>query len=198
MNLQCCALLAKVNIKLVGKFDLDFSVQHFVVGRLGNQMSSLATMYSFARKYGLRNFVTKEQYNQLTYYFEPESLAVAVLEHDLPHYYITMFGYKFSRLYWEKPWDRIDNIDNNFNYHKMHADKKLHTGKVLNIGDFPNEVQTYAKYLPDLRKRFNLRQRFKERAQDILHAELMRRNMMGSDITWVGVHNRRGDYKVKK
>ena len=148
-------------------------------------MSSFATMYSFSRKYGLRYFVTQEQYNQLNYYFESETLAVAVLEQDLPHY---------LSLYWENSWDKTDNI--NFNYQKLHTDKKLHNGRALNIGDYPNEVQTYAKYLPDLRRRFHLRQRFKDRAQDLLHSELVKRNMIGSNITWVGVHNRRGDYKV--
>ena len=76
-------------------------------------------MYSFARKFGLRYFVTEAQYEQLTYYFEPESLALSVLERDLPHYYITLLGYKLSRLAWLTPWDRIDHVDNNYNYNKI-------------------------------------------------------------------------------
>merc|ERR1719350_2492413 len=44
----------------------------FGKGRLGNQMSSLATMYSFARKYGLHPVVTQEQYEQLEFYFDIE------------------------------------------------------------------------------------------------------------------------------
>ena len=53
-------------------------------------------------------------------------------------------------------------------------------------------------YLADIRARLKPRARFRERAEDLLQAELMRRNMVGADITWVGVHNRRGDYKVTK
>ena len=73
-------------------------------------------MYSFARKFGLRYFVTEEQYEQLTYYFEPESLALSVLERDLPHYFLTVLGYKLSRLGWITPWARINAVDNNYYY----------------------------------------------------------------------------------
>ena len=159
-------------------------------------MSSFSTIYSFARKYGLRYFVTQEQYDQLTFYFEPENLALSILERDLPHYYLTILGFRLSRLYWRKPWEKIDKIDNNFKYDKMN-NEELHVGQALNIGDYPNDVKTYKDYLSELRRRFKLREVFREKAQDLLHSELMRRNMLGSDITWVGVHIRRGDYKVK-
>ena len=152
-------------------------------------------MYSFAKMYGLKYFVSQEQYNQLTYYFKPETMALSVVEHDLPHYYTTIFGRVVSRLYWEKPWQRIDQVDNNFHYNLL-DNKELHTGMALDIGDFPNDIQHYAPYLSDLRQRFTLKERFTERAEDLLQSELMSRNMMGSDITWVGVHNRRGDYGV--
>ena len=157
-------------------------------------MSSLATMYSFARKFGLRYFVTEEQYEQLTYYFEPESLSLSVLERDLPHYYVTLLGYKLSRLAWVTPWDRIDNIDNNFNYDKI-SDTGLHTGQAINIGDFPNEVQHFAQYLPDIRGKFRLRERFRSRAARRLEVELSHRSVGWAEVTWVGVHNRRGDYR---
>ena len=157
-------------------------------------MSSLATMYSLARKFGLRYFVTEEQYEQLTYYFEPETLSLSVLERDLPHYYFSFFGTKFARLYWETPWEKINAIDNNFKYDKV-SDTRLHRGKTINIGDFPNEVQHYAEFLPDLRRRFRLKERFRRRAENSLLEELDRRGVGGSEVTWVGVHNRRGDYK---
>ena len=116
------------------------------------------------------------------------------MESDLPHYYTTVLGYKLSRLVWIKPWDKIDNVDNNFDYSKM-QDTSLQVGKALDIGDFPNEIKTFKEYLPDLRKRFKIRAKFLDRAEDLLQSELMKRNMLGSDITWVGVHNRRGDYQ---
>ena len=150
-------------------------------------------MYSFARKYGLRYFVTEAQYEQLTYYFEPESLALSVLERDLPHYFLTLLGFKLSRLAWLTPWSRIDHIDNNFNYDQI-SDTGLHTGRAINIGDFPNEVRHFAPYLPDIRAKFRLRERFRSRAAASLAVELSHRNIGWSEGTWVGVHNRRGDY----
>ena len=150
-------------------------------------------MYSFARKYGLRYFVTEAQYEQLTYYFEPESLALSVLERDLPHYFLTLLGFKLSRLAWLTPWSRIDHIDNNFNYDKI-SDTGLHTGRAINIGDFPNEVRHFAPFLPDIRAKFRLRERFRSRAAASLAVELSHRNIGWSEVTWVGVHNRRGDY----
>ena len=151
-------------------------------------------MYSFARKFGLRYFVTEDQYEQLTYYFEPESLALSVLERDLPHYHLTLLGYKLSRLAWLTPWRRIDDIDNNFNYDQI-TDTALHTGQAINIGDFPNEVKHFAQYLPAIRGKFRLRERFRSRAAKRLEVELSHRNIGWSEVTWVGVHNRRGDYR---
>ena len=135
-------------------------------------------MYSFARKFGLDYVVTEDQYQQLTYYFEPESLVLSVLERDLG-------------LAWVSPWDKIDEIDNN--YDKI-SDKDLHTGLAINVGDYPNEVKHFAPYLPDLREMFRLRERFRSRAAASLAVELSHRNIGWSEVTWVGVHNRRGDY----
>ena len=137
-------------------------------------MSSLATMYSFARKFGLDYVVTEDQYQQLTYYFEPESLVLSVLERDLG-------------LAWVSPWDKIDEIDNN--YDKI-SDKDLHTGLAINVGDYPNEVKHFAPYLPDIREMFRLRERFRSRAAASLAVELSHRNIGWSEVTWVGVHNR--------
>ena len=170
-------------------------IKNIFLGRLGNQMSSVATMFSFAKKFGFRYFVTQDQFDQLSYYFKPESLGLSVMEHSLPHYHLTILGHTYSRLHWDKPWDSIDDIDNNYDYKKI-DDEDLHTGRALNVGDFPNDVKRYREYLAVLRERFTLQDRFRERAQDLLQSELMRRNMAGSDITWVGVHNRRGDYGV--
>ena len=157
-------------------------------------MSSFATMYSFAKNYGLRYFVTQEQADQLSYYFEPEQLSLNVIDKSLPQYYLNFFGIKLSRLYWEIPWQKLDHVNNNFDYSKI-EDTKLHTGKAINIGDYPNQVRDIVHHLPDIRARFRLRARFRERAEDLLQAELTRRNMAGAEITWVGVHIRRTDYK---
>ena len=138
--------------------------------------------------------MTQEQADQLNYYFEPKQLSLNVIDKSLTQYHLSIFGFKLSRLYWESPWVTLSQVDNDFDYSRM-EDKKLHKGRAINIGDYPNQVRDMIPYLPDIRAMFRFRARFRERAEDLLQAELRRRNMVGADITWVGVHNRRSDYK---
>lgn len=164
-------------------------------GRLGNQLSSVATLYSFARRFGLRMLVTREQHEQLSYYFQPDTLGLVTLETALaPHILTLPLGLRLSRVRWETPWAAIDHVDNNYNYARM-EEPSLHTGRFLNMGDFPNEVRSFARYLPDLRRKFTFRPRFSARAQRLLHGELQRRGLgAAASVTWVGLHNRRADY----
>ena len=148
-------------------------------------MSSLATIYSLARMFDLRYFVTSEQAELLSYYFEPETLRLSVLERDLP------LNYSLDRLHWETPWEKLDGIDNNFKYDKA-EDVRLHKGAALNVGEYPNDVRHFLPFLPELRQMFTLRRRFRRRAEKSLQAELSMR--AADNVTWVGVHNRRGDY----
>ena len=121
-------------------------------------MSSFATMYSFAKKHGLRYFVTQEQADQLSYYFEPEQLSLNVIDKSLPWY---------NRLYWEFPWDKLDNV--NFDYSRM-EEEELHKGRAINIGDYPNQIRDMVPHLQDIRAMFSFRARFRERAEDLLQA----------------------------
>ena len=136
----------------------------FVSGRLGNQISSLATMYSFARKYSLHPVVTDEQFGQLEFYFEIKNLPLTVLERDLRQFYVSIFGFKFSRIWWEVPWTAIDSVENNFNYSEI-AKAEHSKGKALNIGNYPNEIKHYKDFLPELKERLVLKERFVRRAK---------------------------------
>ena len=49
-------------------------------------MSSLASLLGFSRQYDLPFYVTEAQFQQLSFYFEPEQLKVAVLEREVPGY----------------------------------------------------------------------------------------------------------------
>ena len=53
-------------------------------------MSSIATMYSFSRQFGLKYYVTQDQYDLLTYYFQPSTLDLAVVDVALAN--ISPFG----------------------------------------------------------------------------------------------------------
>ena len=156
-------------------------------------MSSLATMYSFARKYGMQPIVTEEQYQQLEFYFESNELGLSVLEKDLHQFHVNILGFKISRIWWEVPWNSIDSVANNFNYSEI-ANPEYHKGKALNIGKYPNEIRFYKDYLPELKMKLRLKDRFVNMAEQKLRAELLKRNTVSSNVTWVGIHNRRGDY----
>ena len=95
-----------------------------------------------------------------------------------------------SYLRWEKPWLPLGGKDMQFNYQRM-EEPSLHTGRLLNMGDYPNEVRHYAPFLPAIRRMFTFRPRFSARAQSQLRGELARRGLASEEVTWVGVHNRR-------
>ena len=77
-----------------------------------------------------------------------------------------------------------------FNYQRM-EDPSLHTGRLLNMGDYPNEVRYYAPFLPAIRRMFTFRPRFSARAQTQLRgswrgAASPRRRSPGSGSTTAG------------
>ena len=101
-------------------------------------MSSIATMYSFSRQFGLKYYVTQDQYDLLTYYFQPSTLDLAVVDVALANLsslgvdllkifqhsqcrvmllYYYMLG--ISHLHWEKPWLPLGGKDMQFNYQRM-------------------------------------------------------------------------------
>ena len=101
-------------------------------------MSSIATMYSFSRQFGLKYYVTQDQYDLLTYYFQPSTLDLAVVDVALANLsslgvdllkifqhsqcrvmllYYYMLG--ISHLHWEKPWLPLEGKDMQFNYQRM-------------------------------------------------------------------------------
>jgi len=180
---------------------LDLPADHpsilcsFGEGRLGNQLSSLASMISFSEQYGMKAVVTRSQATHLSFYFEPERLDLQVLEEEYASFFITVLGWSLCRLRWITPWSQVSHVDNHFNY-SVAKEKHLHTGHAINMGEYPNVVESFKPLLPLLRQRFSLRAKFKDVAQLRLHAALRRRGLMeqASEVSWVGVHNRRGDY----
>ena len=66
-------------------------------GRLGNQMSTFASLYAFERIHGVRTFVTARQAEVMLSYFQQQSLVrapVRVLETYLP---------EWKQLCWRNP-----------------------------------------------------------------------------------------------
>jgi len=167
----------------------------FGEGRLGNQLSSLATMISFSDQYGMKAVVTKSQETQLSFYFDPERLGLQVLEEEYEPFFTSILGWSLCRLRWITPWSKVSDVDNHFNYSAIHR-KHLHTGHAINMGEYPNVIESFKPLLPLLRQRFQLRSSFREVAQARLHGALRRRGLQAqsTQVTWVGVHNRRGDY----
>ena len=55
-------------------------------------------------------------------------------------------------------------------------------------------MKIFKEFMPEIRDKFVLRKRFQEGAQIKLDHIIRKRNLSGKPVTWVGVHNRRGDY----
>jgi len=66
----------------------------FGEGRLGNQLSSLATMISFSDQYGMKAVVTRSQETQLSFYFDPERLGLQVLEEEYDPFFTSILGWE--------------------------------------------------------------------------------------------------------
>ena len=84
-------------------------------------------------------------------------------------------------------------MDNHYNYSQL-SSPSLHRGLALDMGDYPNLVSSYAPHLASLRELLQPRQQFRAVAQARLRGVLQRRGLGAAEVTWVGVHNRRGDY----
>jgi len=164
----------------------------FGTGRLGNQMSSFASLYAFSRLHGYKNLVTKNQSELLEFYFVSSiKRELHILEEDYRDYYFNLFGFSLNRLSWVSPWESVNSVADNFNYSIISSDYYV-TGKAINGGDYPNEVRFFVKVLPDIRNIFRLQKRFRKSAEEKL--QLAKSSFGAKNPVFVSVHIRRGDY----
>eukprot|EP00088_Acartia_fossae_P051445 TRINITY_DN5778_c0_g1_i5.p1 TRINITY_DN5778_c0_g1~~TRINITY_DN5778_c0_g1_i5.p1 ORF type:complete len:361 (-),score=37.89 TRINITY_DN5778_c0_g1_i5:655-1737(-) len=169
----------------------------FGEGRLGNQLSAFATIFAYSQQYGYTHVMLAAQAKMLNYYFEPkEALSIEILEtSDLC---VDVFGRSAQcRGIWQLPWTEVRFQNDRFYNYSNVDDQSLFYGHALNIGEYPNQIKSFYKFLPALQSIFSFRPRFQQHAQAKLHeAANFHQDALGvRPSVFVGVHIRRTDYQ---
>ena len=155
----------KVNI---AEFSPDPSLLvDFNNGRLGNQISSLASTICLAREQGLRPMTTHKTFQHLSQYFTNISTHVDILES------------KFC-----SPWSDLNFVS----ISKM----KGTSGQALTTPNYPNLVELYPKYLPTLSQIFTLKKEFLIDARKLIN-DIKEKSGI-EQPTVVTIHIRRTDF----
>ena len=150
----------------------DFSLEQSLLvdfnnGRLGNQISSLASTICLAKEQGLRPMTTHKTAQHLGQYFTNISTKVDILES------------KFC-----SPWSDLDFV---------HTNKiKGRSGQALIVPSYPNTVELYPKYLQTIEQIFTLKKEYFIAASKILDGIKEKSGIKQPTI--VSIHIRRTDY----
>ena len=136
-------------------------------GRLGNQISSLASTICLAKEQGLRPMTTHKTVQHLGQYFTKISTKVDILES------------KFC-----SPWSDFDFV------HVNKLNGRL--GQALIIPSYPNLVELYPKYLPTIEQIFTLKKEYLIAASKLMDGIKEKSGI--EQPTIVTIHIRRTDY----
>ncbi|XP_063293074.1 galactoside alpha-(1,2)-fucosyltransferase 2-like [Pelobates fuscus] len=135
-------------------------------GRLGNQMGEYATLYALAKANGRQPFILPEMHSYLAPIFK---ITLPVLHQDA----VNLISFKE---YWIHDWmsEEYKHVDETF----------------LKFTGYPCSWTFYHHLRDDIRREFTIHDHLKKEANQVL------RGMKGSrtDVTYIGVHVRRGDY----
>ena len=136
-------------------------------GRLGNQISSLASTVCLAEEHGLRPMVTHKTSQHLSQYFTNISSKVDILES------------KFC-----SPWSDLEFVS----IEKMTGS----SGQTLVTPTYPNLVELFPKYIFKLNSIFTLKEELIDEAKEFL--EKLKTESGIKQPTIVTIHARRTDY----
>ena len=152
-----------------GSFSPDPSfLIDFNNGRLGNQMSSLASPLCLARELGLTPVVTHRTFAFLSEYFTIPSHRAEVLE---------------ARLC--SPWTDVEFTA---------LERRRGTaGQVLVMPAYPNMIDLYPKYSDILKETFNFKEKYQQAAANFMNN--LRRKSNFRNSTFISLHVRRTDQK---
>eukprot|EP00095_Tigriopus_kingsejongensis_P006623 snap_masked-scaffold1387_size43827-processed-gene-0.4 protein:Tk06623 transcript:snap_masked-scaffold1387_size43827-processed-gene-0.4-mRNA-1 annotation:"galactoside 2-alpha-l-fucosyltransferase 2-like" len=173
-------------------------------GRLGNQMSSLATLLAFRKEFGIVPLLTREQAHMVGTYFK--NINAHVLEEVMPNHW---------RYHWSNPFKLVDAKLSNYDYSILDRveGRQFHFGHTIDVGQYPNEVHLFPHNMPEMRDLFQLKDHYDlqaERKLELARSEFLERRKLSpqasselkdksctraQDIAVVGVHIRRGDYE---
>ena len=161
---ECKSLEFEVDMKTEPSFLSDFNN-----GRLGNQLSSFASVYALSKARGLRPMLTHRCKTTLSTFFTSIDLPVLEKTYCNPCAHLKFLNLK-------------------------EEDLPQETGRAYKLGEaYSNLLPTYAPLLPDLKKMLTFQPEFQTTAQIQLVEAL--KALPHASPTFVGVHNRRTDFK---
>ena len=137
-------------------------------GRLGNQMSSLASTICLAAELGLRAMMTDRTFSFLAEYFTKLTSRAEVLE------------------------SRLCSPSTDLQFTALAA-RRGTSGQVLVMPAYPNTIDLYPKYLDTLKETFNFKEEYQRQAANFLNN--LKRKVNFRNSTFVSLHVRRTDHK---
>ncbi|XP_056398435.1 galactoside alpha-(1,2)-fucosyltransferase 2-like isoform X2 [Hyla sarda] len=136
------------------------------IGRLGNLMGQYATLYALAKMNGHKAYIVPDMYNQLSKIFK---IRLPVLHQDV-----------MNRIQW-RHYGLQDWMSDEYRYIE---------GEYVNLVGYPCSFTFYHHIRDEILREFTFHDFIKEESNAYL--EKIRGNK--KNITFVGVHVRRGDY----
>ncbi|XP_015665711.1 galactoside 2-alpha-L-fucosyltransferase 2 [Protobothrops mucrosquamatus] len=136
------------------------------IGRLGNQMGQYATLYALAKINGFQAYIHPEMHSALSPIFK---ITLPVISAEV-----------FMKIQWKKVY-----------LHDWMSEEYRHIeGKYVELGGYPCSYTFYHHLRQEILKEFTFHDHIKKEANDYL--QIMRGERQ--NVTYVGVHVRRGDY----
>ena len=162
---QCATLTSKDALAAEESFLVDFNN-----GRLGNQISSFASVFALAKLKGLKPMLTHRCQDTLSTYFT--NLTIPVLEQT------------------------YCNPCTQFNFQPLHEDTvPVLDGRAYKLAAaYSNMIPRYAEHLTELKSMLAFKPEYTSAARSVLERAAAEMGFASSP-TFVGVHNRRTDYK---
>lgn len=141
-------------------------------GRLGNQISTFASLFIFHKMYGFTPYLHQHQLDLLSRYFQNNTFDL--YRENIPK--------NFDKIQLEYKFDKLKNISLNV-YNRL----------AINIGNYPHSLDLYREHLAEINQQLKLRKEYKDEANEILFE--IAKNYTGSNLTFIGIHVRRADYQ---
>uniref|UniRef100_A0A8C8VQL8 L-Fucosyltransferase n=1 Tax=Pelusios castaneus TaxID=367368 RepID=A0A8C8VQL8_9SAUR len=136
------------------------------IGRLGNQMGEYATLYALAKMNGRQAYILPEMHQQLAPLFR---ITLPMVSRNMA---------------WRIPWKDYELYD------WMSEEYRQIEGKYIRLTGYPCSWTFYHHIRQEILQEFSFHDHIKEEANQ----HLARLREQRQNVTYVGVHVRRGDY----
>ncbi|XP_068227249.1 galactoside alpha-(1,2)-fucosyltransferase 2-like [Palaemon carinicauda] len=168
----------------------DFPIMVFsTVGRLGNCLCSYATALTFSGRFNATVAVTEAIFHQVSSLFSPRHLTLPVIANTL-----IADADDMGALVSVNP----DYLNDDMVSHLLPTIQKAvrqyqltHESLLYILEGYPNRLRMLANHHSKIRQNFQIHEHLRKKALVFLQKI---RKSMGSDVTFIGFHIRRGDY----